>query len=70
MMALTIQTAGGERFLSGPGVVILESAFPKACPVFVLSISLQNKQVWKATVVQLVVDYTYTVLALFSFASL
>ena len=31
--ALVMQTAGEERFLSGAGILVLDSALPKVCPV-------------------------------------
>ena len=33
-----IQTAGGERFLSGAGILVLDSTEPRACPVCVVSL--------------------------------
>ena len=33
-----IQTAGGERLLSGAGILVLDSTEPRACPVCVVSL--------------------------------
>ena len=41
MMALTIQTAGGERVRSGATTPVLNQASPKTCPVWVASLLKQ-----------------------------
>ena len=40
MIALIMQTAGGDKNLSENGVAVMDSAFPKTCPGLVLSVRL------------------------------